>query len=113
MRSWRDELATIRELIMKTNPEWWRADLYAISPNSTHWRESIAMWANDFGVNEYNWRMNLIGIAYELGAIDVNGWREALKWIAENYIPIELFTLLDSDSNVLFDSENYALFVRG
>ena len=84
---WREAISNIRELIATTSPKSWRADLNAISPNSTSWRSAISLWADNVGVSGKNGREKLIGIAHALGATGINNRREALQWIAENYSP--------------------------
>jgi hypothetical protein len=90
MSSWRNDISTIAEKITGLFPNDFRHGLRLIGNTDESVREAIRLWAESECVFEDNWRNNLIGISYSQGASIIHDWREALRWLAENYSPVPL-----------------------
>ena len=85
MRTFRTELHTIGEMASGVAPKDIRDSFRKISPESKNFREAIRIWAESLGVKHRSFNLDIIRIAYALGADKIYGWRDALRYIAENF----------------------------
>lgn len=84
MPSWRQDVAVLRETLADAPSEGWRLDLHAIAKSKGYspsgWRDSLRLWADEYGILPVGWREDIQGIARALGG-DPRSWREALRFI--------------------------------